>query len=65
MSQFEKGQRVRMTRKALGQGLDTSKTPRTATKEGVVVGYKPPFVRVLRDEHITPQRYHENFWEAV
>jgi hypothetical protein len=61
--QLKVGQKVRMTRQALKQGMDSTRT-RLRISTGTVITFNPPFVRVLRTGYKTPTRYHIDFWEA-
>ena len=56
-----RGTRLRMTAKALKQGLDGNMHRRTGAYYGL--GRRPCTIRVLRDGTKTPERYHKDFWE--
>jgi hypothetical protein len=61
---FRIGTKVRMTEKAIRQGLNN----RGRVETGVVVGYSrksADLVRVLKDGFKTSALYHVSFWRRV
>lgn len=63
---FKEGQSVRMTAKAVSQGLDGTSHKRTGTVKGFPkqgFGDLTKLVYVIRTGNKTKEQYHMDFWE--
>lgn len=62
---MKKGDRVKMTKEALNQGLSGGKRNIKPSTTGVVTSELPgkDAITVLRDNRKTKERYHISFWE--
>lgn len=62
---FKIGNRVELS--AFGRRIFVVASGRPFVATGKVVGFArdPHRVRVLRDEHKSPERYHIDFWQRV
>ena len=61
---LKKGDRVRMTKKALEQNLDRGRSQHSHSSTGIVVSDQvDEHVKILKDGLKTPSGYHVSFWE--
>lgn len=61
---MKEGDRIKMTDKAIKQGLGGFKPGFGVSTTGVVISYNPPFINVKRDNRKSIETYHESFWKV-